>query len=221
VTSRDASPTPAPIEWLEVLSASSPLYAVDLDQRITYWDARATRDLAAPEDALGRHCYEVLASLDPRNARRCRPNCQVITMARTGRVAADFDVWGPGRGDVSRQMRVSILLGSGARPEDTSVIHLVRCGDGAEASEGDLCAALTDNAQHAPQPSAPAGQPSLTARQVDVLRLLSDGRSTAEIASMLGVTPITVRNHAQAAMDRLGARTRLEAVILAARTGLL
>ncbi|PKN82388.1 MAG: hypothetical protein CVU47_03285 [Chloroflexi bacterium HGW-Chloroflexi-9] len=221
MTARDVSQPPAPLEWLEVLSASSPLYAVDLDQRITYWDARATRDLAAPEDALGRHCYEVLASLDPRNARRCRPNCQVVAMARAGRAAPDFDVWGPVRGDASRQMRVSILLGSGARPEDTSVIHLVRCEDGSAASEGDLCAALAGDGPSATQTSASDGRPDLTARQVDVLRLLSQGRSTSEIASSLGVRAVTVRNHAQAAMDRLGARTRLEAVILAARTGLL
>lgn len=221
MTARDVSQTPAPLEWLKVLSASSPLYAVDLDQRITYWDACATRDLAAPEDALGRHCYEVLASLDPRNARRCRPNCHVVTQARAGRAAADFDVWGPGRGDSTRQMRVSILLGSGARPEDTSVIHLVRCDDDTVASEGDLCTALAGTGPETTPAAAPAGRPDLTARQVDVLRLLSQGRSTAEIASALGVQAVTVRNHAQAAMDRLGARTRLEAVILAARSGLL
>ncbi|MDO9446091.1 MAG: LuxR C-terminal-related transcriptional regulator [Dehalococcoidia bacterium] len=221
MTTRDVNQPRARLEWLEVLSASSPLYAVDLDQRITYWDARATRDLAAPADALGRHCYEVLASLDPRNARRCRPNCQVVAMARAGRAAPDFDVWGPVRGDASRQMRVSILLGSGARPEDTSVIHLVRCEDGATASEGDLCAVLAGDGSQPTPASASEARPDLTARQIDVLRLLSQGRSTSEIASALGVRTVTVRNHAQAAMDRLGARTRLEAVILAARTGLL
>ena len=45
--------------------------------------------------------------------------------------------------------------------------------------------------------------------------------SPRDIARTLDVSPVTVRNHIQTAMERLGAHTRLEAVMLASRAGLL
>lgn len=61
--------------------------------------------------------------------------------------------------------------------------------------------------------------PALTPRQHDVLRRLSGGDSTAEIAADLQVAPDTVRNHIRAVLRRLGVHTRLEAVVLAQRHG--
>lgn len=184
------------------IQAAHPLYAVDLDQRITYWDDRACSEIAGREEALGKRCYEVLPGLDPRNS-RCRPNCAVIAMARQGNVAPDFDVWSAHDDGTPHARRVSILLQPGTAPGDTSVVHLVRCGT---ASAAPRC-----------EPSAPA----LTERQVAVLRLLAEGKTPQEIASALSIRLVTVRNHAQAAMDRLGARTRLEAVLFATRAGIL
>lgn len=63
--------------------------------------------------------------------------------------------------------------------------------------------------------------PELTARQQQVLRLIVDGYSTEEIASRLGLRPHTVRNHVRALLARLGVRSKLEAVVLAFRRGLL
>jgi PAS domain S-box-containing protein len=62
---------------------------------------------------------------------------------------------------------------------------------------------------------------ALTPRQHDVLRLLADGTSTDEIASELGLTPTTVRNHVAGLIAALGVHTRLQAVVAARRAGLL
>jgi DNA-binding NarL/FixJ family response regulator len=61
----------------------------------------------------------------------------------------------------------------------------------------------------------------LTGRQLDVLALLADGRSTREIAQTLGISITTVRNHVASLMRTLGAHTRLEAVMMASRAGLV
>lgn len=59
---------------------------------------------------------------------------------------------------------------------------------------------------------------SLTNREWDVLRHLEDGRTTAEIADLLGVTPVTVRTHVASLLaklrvpDRDGAVRRLREV---------
>lgn len=65
------------------------------------------------------------------------------------------------------------------------------------------------------------GQNTLPARELDVLQRLGDGASTAEIASALFVSVNTVRNHVQSIMQKLGAHSRLEAVAMAVRTGLI
>jgi DNA-binding CsgD family transcriptional regulator len=62
---------------------------------------------------------------------------------------------------------------------------------------------------------------ALTPRQMEVLRLLADASTTEEIARLLGVSVETARNHIRALLRRLGAHTRLEAVIEARRRGLV
>jgi len=58
---------------------------------------------------------------------------------------------------------------------------------------------------------------NLTPRQAEVLRLLERGRSTAQIAEELGLSPQTVRNHIRRMLHALGASSRLEAVAFARR----
>jgi DNA-binding NarL/FixJ family response regulator len=58
-------------------------------------------------------------------------------------------------------------------------------------------------------------------RDDDLLRLLAEGRSTADIAERLGIAPKTVRNRTSQLYRRLGVRTRAAAVRLAEQKGLL
>ena len=61
----------------------------------------------------------------------------------------------------------------------------------------------------------------LTPREVEVIALLREGRSTRAMADRLGPSPSTVRNHTQAILRKLGAHSRLEAVASATRRGLV
>jgi len=61
----------------------------------------------------------------------------------------------------------------------------------------------------------------LTDREREVLRALSTGASTAEIARALGITTKTLRNHISATYHKLGIYDRAQAVILAVREGLV
>jgi len=60
---------------------------------------------------------------------------------------------------------------------------------------------------------------SLTARELEVLRLLSDGRSTVEIAALLGISPMTVQSHVKNVLAKLRVHSKVEAVRLAWRFG--
>lgn len=62
---------------------------------------------------------------------------------------------------------------------------------------------------------------SLSRRELEVLQLLSEGLSTSEVADRLFLSVNTVRNHVTHLMAKLGARSRLEAVNVAVRRGLI
>lgn len=62
---------------------------------------------------------------------------------------------------------------------------------------------------------------ALTARELEVLRLLADGRTNPEIAGALYISLGTVRAHVSRILDKLDAHTRTEAAANARRFGLL
>jgi DNA-binding CsgD family transcriptional regulator len=69
-----------------------------------------------------------------------------------------------------------------------------------------------------PRPSATE---ELSPRQLDVLRLLVQGKSTIQIAADLHLAQETVRNHVGSLLKTLGARSRLEATLVALRDGVV
>lgn len=67
---------------------------------------------------------------------------------------------------------------------------------------------------------SPAPLDDLTPREREILRLLVDGRTNAEIAAHLGLSLYTVKNHVRNLLGKLGAGSRTEAVSLALQNGL-
>lgn len=67
-----------------------------------------------------------------------------------------------------------------------------------------------------PAPDAePTGPHGLTARQMDVLRMLASGGSNKEIARAMGISPGTVKNHLNSIFTKMGAANRVQAVVMA------
>jgi len=62
---------------------------------------------------------------------------------------------------------------------------------------------------------------SLTAREKEILSLFAAGMGTAALAQRLEISPVTVRNHAQRILAKLGAHSRLEAVARAYALGVI
>jgi len=61
----------------------------------------------------------------------------------------------------------------------------------------------------------------ITFRETDVLRMLAEGLVNKDIAARLGISEHTVKFHISSILDKLGASTRTEAVMLGVRRGLI
>ena len=61
----------------------------------------------------------------------------------------------------------------------------------------------------------------LSPRELEVLQLAADGRSTQDIATILVISPATVKTHFQRIYEKLHARDRVAAVATALRLGLV
>ena len=132
------------------------------------------------------------------------------------------------------QAGASGFLLKNADPDDlVGAIHAVADGHALLAPEMTVkvIARLAESEQSggagAQQPAtsgtrAPVQTPvdPLTSRELDVLALLAEGMSNAEIATTLYVGEATVKTHVSHVLAKIGARDRVQAVVYAHRAGL-
>jgi DNA-binding CsgD family transcriptional regulator len=171
---------------------SVPAYILDRDGRIQWLNPAAE---AITGNAIGRMFTEVLSSADAIGAR------PIFERNLRGAPHADFSVDLVHPDGAARRVQISsAALG----PVGSAVGMFGLALPGAAAGVGDR-----------------ARSDRLTRRQHDVLQLLAEGASTDQIAEKLVVSRETVRNHVRHILQRLHARSRLEAVAIAHREGLL
>lgn len=104
------------------------------------------------------------------------------------------------------------------------ILALLRCAQDKLVVEGDTALAIADRARTASAgatASTPPSAPHLTKREQEVLELLGRGFDTSNIAERLGVSIHTVRGHVKKLMQKLRARTQLQAVLNASELGIL
>jgi DNA-binding NarL/FixJ family response regulator len=113
------------------------------------------------------------------------------------------------------------LLKSTPPPQLVDGVRAAMAGDALLSPE--ITRRLLERFTRRPPPSvgAPAELLDLTPRELEVLRLIADGQSNAEIAATLVVSEATVKTHVNHILTKLGLRDRVQAVALAYRTGLM
>ena len=121
----------------------------------------------------------------------------------------------------ARELFAQKMLGTSPATEATGVL-VTTAGtrvavelSGVPLKNGERVVGVFGLIEEQPDDSPTAPHPHLTPRQVEVLRLLKQGRSTKQIAAQLHVSTETVRNHIRGVFRALAVNSRLEAVAVA------
>ena len=216
-----AGPNPFPLEFLEGLARLIPVdVSVGYKEAVIDFPGRAVEAVLIPsqpippdvEDAAGPLCYQ-----DPlrhglrRRERRALKLSDFLSRREMRSLAFYHEVWKPLGVDDSLRVWLpapegrarQIYLERGRTnftDRDRSVLELLR--PALIKMQNNACA----RAQNRMRSS------QLTKRETEILGWIADGRTTREIASILFVSPHTVRKHVEHILEKLDVRTRSAAV---------
>lgn len=119
-------------------------------------------------------------------------------------------------------LRRALAIGcSGFVPKDRGRTEIVAAVRAARRGETFVPKAMISALFGRLRPNEGGARNELTKREREVLGLLAKGRSTAVMSKELHLSEHTVRNHVRNILAKLGAHSKLEAVALAAREGLV
>lgn len=213
-------------DLLELLSQSGKaVFAIDSSDRIVLWNIGAERLLGyAAADVLGRNCYGALSGRDVYGNRYCFAECPILKMRDRGETIQPFEIVLESRNDGPRRLRCSILSIPGQRPELTTLVHILSDSGSAHPDPGGFFARFSGPLPQASLAQITPPRPSpapLTKREREVLRLLSEGKKTEEMGEQLFISDVTVRNHIQNILRKLGVHSKLEAVVYAYQNQLI
>ena len=219
-TIRRATPLPSALDGelaITLNGTGDGAFATDDLGIIVGWNAAAERLLGyTAREAKGRACCQILDGYDGFGNRMCYAGCQIRTLLRRGEPVQAFEM--RARTKTGQPLWLSIsVLATGADRGGSVAIHLMRDITATKELLSMVHERLPSGVGDARKAPAPV---DLTRRELEILRLLTEGCNTADAAERLRVSQSTVRNHVQNMLAKLGLHSRLEAVAYATRNRL-
>ena len=210
--------------------AADGAFVINENQQLVYWNQAAQDILGhSPPDVIQKNCYEILRGQSDDGHPICRYHCKVASTALQGKRVTNFDARIHTKAGELCWVNVSTFtIPATGNGEVYFIVHIFRDVTQNKQNERFIDQVLNAAANlqtHSAQPpvadDTPSPPPELTDREREVLALLADGSSTAEIAKSLSISPATARNHIQNILHKLQVHSRLEAVSYALKHGLI
>jgi PAS domain S-box-containing protein len=217
---RSARDLPEAVKTLTEARTGDAVYVVGPDYEIVHWDEHMESLTGVlSEEALGKPCYEAAMGEREDGGPLCAHGCSVMHLAQAHRPVSNFEMRIRTRSGERRWVNVSNLTIE--TDEGPYLVHLLRDTQGTH----DALEMAHGLIQLSSKMDAPAPRrhdvPALTPRQLEVLELLSEGRSVREIGKELYLSEATVRNHVRSLLQALGAHSQLEVLAKAREAGII
>ncbi len=196
--------------WIKGLG--TPVWITKSDGTVGYLNKRAETLLGRPaSECIGRPCHRIIAGSDSSGRRWCTPNCSVFRLARGN---SEIEPVSMRITSASGEFHwVDVLHITLVSPEPTGV-WLVHCALGADRAHRieEYLARVASRSPGHVEMNEPSSRLGLTPRESEILELLARDESLHAIADKTHVSYVTVRNHVQHILAKLGVHSIMEAV---------
>lgn len=209
-------------------STSDAAFAVDGEGSVVAWNPAAEMLFALPATgAVGRPCRDIVQGTDECGA-VCSQECTVRQAVLNRHPISNFDLMM--NTSTGRQWcNVSVLVAENGVSTNPHAIHVIRPIDLRKRLEILVRDFVVSNTSVPAEEAvalisstrAAAKDAQLSNRELQILRLLGKGNTTADIADHLNISRTTVNNHVQHILRKLDAHSRLEAIRRAEHAGLI
>ncbi len=205
------------IELFNLLEGTSDAaFAVTDQGEICSWNKAAEKLFGyTAEEALNKTCASVLQGLGPLGNEMCGENCSISHRAQKHLEIPNFDLQVKIRSGRRLWVSVSILVFENPRNHRRLIVHLAHDITEGKKNE-DLLHKMIDVSRQLSNIQEVALKPvpitPLSEQEIELLRLFSTGKNSAEIARKLKITLQTLRNHLHHINQKLHTHNRLEAV---------
>ena len=200
-------------------------FAVTPEGEINFWNSAAERLFGySAAEVAGRTCQEVLKGKGILGTRVCGRGCSVQLCAEQNKSVPTFDLEVLTHSGTPKWVNVSTIVFDDSRVRQRLILHLARDISGRREIESTFVSILELSKQIVAigeKSGKPAPVVALSDQEKRILKLFARARNSRQVASELGITLPTLRNHLHAINQKLRTHGRLEAVLHAMRRGLI
>ena len=203
-------------------------FVIDENLRVVFWNKAAEAILGfGRNDVAGRRCYQLLHGYEDGKHLICSAKCQVRKLALQSKPVPNYDLHVTTKGGNNRWLNMSVFTYQlNSTYGKKVIVHLFHDLNHKDVDEKVLnhLVEVVNRYQDVPHNSRVDGEflpEPLTPREREILSHLAKGHSTRDIAELLSISINTVRNHIQNILQKFQVHTRLEAVAIAIKNGLV